>query len=153
MSLKRVSIGELMKRDAMIKQILKNAEEINRLTKTISETFDYKSADEQAWHRATEEFHAAYDRLAFPGGLKEGLERLKRHDPSAIELAVTYLEANPYHFRSGYNKEKIAQFLKQAPLTDDQKQRLLTVIAAAASDKDQRKLRVYKALEKVIKER
>jgi hypothetical protein len=140
-----------MKRDAMIKQILKNAEEINKLTKTVNETVKHRNTDEQAWHRATQEFHAAYDRLAFPGGLKEGLERLKQHDPSAIKLAVIYLEANPYHFRSGYSKEKIAQILKQVPLTDDQKQRLLTAIAAAASDKDQRKLRVYNALAKTIK--
>jgi len=142
-----------MKRDAMIQQILKNAEEINRLNKNVNETVKHRNTDEQAWHRATQEFHAAYDRLAFPGGLKEGLELLKQHDPSAIELAVIYLEANPYHFRSGYNKEKIAHLLKQAPLTDDQKQRLLAVIAAAAQDKDKRKLRVYNALAQAIEER
>lgn len=139
-----------MKRDQMIKYILKNAEEINRLKKAINDTFKHRKTDEQAWHRATQEFHAAYDRLAFPGGLEEGLERLKQHDLSTVELAVIYLEANPYYFRSGYNKEKIAQFLKKAPLTDDQKQRLLDVIAAAAQDKDQRKLRVYNALAKTI---
>lgn len=136
-----------MKRDSMMKLILQHADEINVLHSAIDETYKHKKTDENAWRQATQKFHALYDKLAFPGGLEKGLALLKEYDPSIIELAIIYLEADPYYFRSGYIKEKLAHILKNAPLSDEQKQRLYSVLLASVHGyQDQRKFRAYCAL-------
>src|SRR5437868_5972807 len=48
--------------------------------------------------------------LAFPGGLGHELRLLENGDLRAIELAVCFLEADPWFFRSGYIK---ADLIKQ----------------------------------------
>src|SRR4051794_17207085 len=64
-------------------------------------------------HRAAcAEFHARYDALAFPGGLRDGLRRLKELDAGAVEAAIQFLEEDPWFYRSGYVKEEIAGRLK-----------------------------------------
>src|SRR5579871_4262691 len=73
-----------------------------------------------AWREAAQTFHVNYDRLAFPGGLAREFERLRNGEPEAIELAVQYLEANPWYFRSGYHKAEILKFLKRHSLTQEQ---------------------------------
>ena len=62
------------------------------------------------------QFHASFDSLAFPGGLEKELSELKEHDPEAIELAIQFLEADPWFFWSGYIKEEITHRLKRAHL-------------------------------------
>ena len=67
---------------------------------------------------------AKYDQLAFPGGLTKQFELLEAGDPEAIEMAVRYLEADPWYFRSGYYKADMLRFLRKHPLSDDQSARL-----------------------------
>jgi len=45
-----------------------------------------------------------------------------------VELAVCFLEADPWFFRSGYIKADLIKYLRRAPLSDDQKRRLRAVI-------------------------
>ncbi len=73
-------------------------------------------------------FQRSYNALAFPGGLEHFFKRLKRLEPSAIDEAIEYLEADPWYFRSGYVKEEIVRRLKKAPITERQRHRLAVVI-------------------------
>jgi hypothetical protein len=79
-------------------------------------------------HAACRRFHGSYDALAFPGGLTLGLDRLKRLDPLTVEMAVRFLEEDPWFHRSGYIKEVIVMRLKNALLTEPQRYRLASVV-------------------------
>jgi hypothetical protein len=83
-----------------------NAAELEKLRERVDETFRQrgKGPERVAWEEAARAFHAAYDKLAFPGGLSRELELLKVGDVTAIELAIQFLEANPWYFRSGFTK-------------------------------------------------
>ena len=112
------------------KNILDNAEKLTKMHSLIQETAKNKKNDPAAWEKACQEFHAAYDSLAFPGGLEHGMAALKKQDPATITIAIEYLNANPYFHRSGYIQEKILRFLKQAPLTTDHIAELQDILIA-----------------------
>jgi hypothetical protein len=95
------------------------------------------------WEDACRRFHAEYDSLAFPGGLARAFSQLEAGDPTAIEMAVRFLEADPYFFRSGYHKADFIKHLCRKPLSEDQKKRLQQVILARIRDSDKREFRAY----------
>ncbi|MYN01458.1 hypothetical protein GTP41_05030 [Pseudoduganella sp. DS3] len=76
-----------------------------------------------AWQAACEDFYTRYDRLCFPGGAAM-LERVRGGDPAAIDAAVQFLLADPYHFRSGYLKERLWRWLARLPLAAGARARL-----------------------------
>ncbi len=94
--------------------------------------------------KASADFFAAYDRPAFPGpGLAREFELLAKGDVEAIELAVRFLEANPWYFRSGYHKENIARLLRKQMLSDGQLERLRKVILQRVQGPALREMRAY----------
>lgn len=102
------------------KQVLEHAKTLVTLHDKISETHKSKNLNPEAWKAACDNFISQYNRLAFPGGLEEGLRALKNNDQNAVMIAIEFLKADPYYHRSGYNKQKIAHLLKNAPLTKEQ---------------------------------
>jgi hypothetical protein len=54
--------------------------------------------------------------------------RLGRSDTESIEAALTFLERDPYFFRSGYARERVARALAHAELTPAHKARARTVV-------------------------
>lgn len=119
---------------------------LHQLHEAVHETFRTRDESEESrtrWRDACAQFHREYNALAFPGGLDEGLARVRAHDPEAIELAIQFLELDPYFFRSGYIKAELLRRLKRAPLTKSQQQRLRNVILARLSGPDRRELRDY----------
>jgi hypothetical protein len=58
----------------------------------------------------------------------EIVDRIDSGDASAVEDAVTYLEADPYEFRTGYAKAKLFRRLRQTTLTESQVDRLHQVL-------------------------
>lgn len=93
--------------------ILRNSAELNRLQSRIDETFLERQLSREhllAWSEACKEFHRNFDRLVYPGGA-EMLDRVRRQDPSAIDAALAFLQADPIHFRSGYLKENLWRWL------------------------------------------
>lgn len=58
----------------------------------------------------------------------DAVNRLRKTDHTAIEWALVYLEADPWHFRSGYLKGNLAQILRRFDLSPDQVGRLQEVI-------------------------
>jgi hypothetical protein len=55
-------------------------------------------------------------------------ERLSRGEPEAIEEALVFLERDPYFFRSGYARERIARRLARVSLTPAQKIRARAIV-------------------------
>ena len=110
--------------------ISEHAERLRALNAEIHRTFE-KAPHGSEHHAACRVFHSEFDRLAFPGGLQRGLAQLKALDPEAIEVAVQFLEEDPWFHRSGYIKEEIVRRLKKAPLKPEQRSRLAAVVAAS----------------------
>ena len=77
-----------MKKTKLTTLIVENAKTISELFKAINSTEEGK--------QAAARFHAAYDMLAFPGGLTHGLELLKQQDRATIDNAIEYLGADPF---------------------------------------------------------
>lgn len=52
------------------------------------------------------------------------LSRVRGNDPIALEAAVRFLLADPYHFRSGYLKENLWRWLQRCTLSASVRNRL-----------------------------
>src|SRR5438045_3820199 len=108
-----------------------NAAELETLRERVHEMFRERSKSPEhtaAWREAARVFHAAYDKLAFPGGISREFELLRVGDVTAIEMAIRFLEANPWFFRSGYHKADILKMLRKHPLSDEQCVRMRKLI-------------------------
>lgn len=108
-------------------QISENAARLRALYADIARTFA-EQRHGAAHTAACAAFHRAYDGLAFPGGLEHFRRRLRKLDPVAVEEAIEFLEADPWFNCSGYVKEEIVRRLKQAALTDRQRNRLASIV-------------------------
>ena len=80
---------------------------------------DYVRAQQEA-ERARADLHTPE--------FEAGLDALRRRDPAGIEYGVAYLEADPWYFRSGYLKGRIARWLRQVDVSETQRERLRTVV-------------------------
>lgn len=121
------------KAEAMKELIMRNAEEVRRLHGRIHETYRLRGkvpGAERRWQEACAEFHARYDKLAFPGGYSTAIDRILAGDSDAIEAALCFIELRPYFFRSGYMFKACCQKLKRAPLSPSEAARLQTVLTA-----------------------
>lgn len=98
--------------------------QIRALTRRIDETFAQRTLSArhwEDWQQACEALHAQYDALDFPD---EAFGALKRGEADGIAAALAYLEADPWHFRSGYCKEALWHTLKRIVLCPDELNRL-----------------------------
>lgn len=122
--------------EAMKELIARNVEEVRRLHARIHETYrqhEKSSEQKERWQRACEEFHARYDKLAFPGGYTTANSRILAGDSEAIEAALCFIELRPYFFRSGYMFKALLPKLKRAPLSESEAKRLQAVLSAYAA--------------------
>ncbi len=62
-----------------------------------------------------------YEQLDIDAWLAELGDRLDRAEPEAIEAALTFLERDPYFFRSGYARERVARRLARVTMTPPEK--------------------------------
>lgn len=102
------------------------AERLRRLNEAINTTVadrDNSPAEWAAWKEACAVFHAEYSTLFYPGGAAQ-LKALSSCDMEALEIALDYLEADPYCFGSGYRKEMLWKHLPRCPLKNRQISRL-----------------------------
>jgi hypothetical protein len=60
--------------------------------------------------------------------LEELLDRLSRGDGPSVDEALSFLEEDPYFFRSGYARERLARRLASVELTEAQRTRARTVV-------------------------
>jgi hypothetical protein len=123
-----------------------NAAELEKLRERVNEMFRERSKNPEraaAWEEAARDFHTAYDKLAFPGGLSREFDLLRIGDVTALEMAIQFLEANPWFFRSGYYKADILKALRRYPLSDEQCARMRKVILERVRDRPVREMRAY----------
>jgi hypothetical protein len=121
-----------------------NAAELEKLRERVDEMFRERSKSPEhtaAWQEAARAFHTVCDKLAFPGGLSREFEQLRVGDLTAIEMAIRFLEANPWFFRSGYYKADILKLLRKHPLSDEQCARMRNVILERVRDRPVREMR------------
>jgi hypothetical protein len=86
-------------------------------------------------------FKAAMEQLYAP--LYEVEAALKRHDESAVDSAIAFLEADSWCFRSGYMKEDFVRYLRRFSLSNPQKQRLRSVMFIAIKAGPRSEFREY----------
>jgi hypothetical protein len=101
-------------------QIQASSSELNSLNRRFLAAVPERG---ELWRDLCEEFHRRYDELYFPGG-SAALRKVREQDPSAVESAVRFLLADPYHFRSGYVKEYLWRWLVHIQLTSCQRTKL-----------------------------
>ncbi len=81
--------------------------------------------------------------LALPSSDRDFRPSLAKGSPRAIETAIAFLEADPWFFRSGYEKENLIRHLKRAPMRLALRERLVDVVLAAIDGRDRREFRHY----------
>ena len=126
-------------------RIRRAAELVEETQRRLNAAVEERHTSREAWARwenAAREWHEAMA-LLYPDEFWESIERLRNGDRDAIEPAITFLEVDPWAFRSGYAKETILRFLKRADLDDEQAARLRKVIVAVVDAGDRREFRGY----------
>jgi hypothetical protein len=103
---------------------------------------DPASGGAEAWRDAAAALRDAVGGLYSPT-LSEAVDGLKAGDPRAVEPAIVFLEADPWCFRSGYLKERLARYLPRNVLTIQQRERLEVVLVNAVDAGDRREFKQY----------
>lgn len=67
-----------MSKTSLASRILENAQTITKLNHNITQSHENKDKDLKSWQEACHVFNSSYNQLAFPGGLSEGLNALKK---------------------------------------------------------------------------
>lgn len=101
----------------------------------------------KAWLRAIEVFRQALAR-AYPPGFDDAVLALKRGDSAYLDLAIEYLEADPFFYRSGYVREELLTYVKRLPRSREQDERLRAVLLMVVDKRDRRDFRRFCALER-----
>lgn len=115
------------------------------LHKQVQATFQHRDESPHArwgWEQACHQFHQ-FDAPMLRLVTQEGIACIRAGDPEFVERAICYLEVDPYHFRSGYNKATLIRCLKRLPLTPKQQDRLRAVVLQALDGDDRRGFRDY----------
>lgn len=96
-----------------------------------------------------ERFYNAVE-AAYPPGFWQYYERLKNGDARGVEMAIEFLEADPWFFRSGYIKANLARFLKHVPLSKQQVRRLEKVLLKIVDERNTQEFRNYCRLARIV---
>ena len=115
--------GSLLLRPS--RDLLTRAERVNAATAKIEETFTVRSSSPaacRAWREATVEACAALEQM-YPESFWRDTRALAAGDTAAIEPALTFLESDPWCFRSGYVKAELMRYLSRVDLTARQQER------------------------------
>ena len=103
--------------------------------------------------RAWERFRSALD-AAYPDNFWETLgpryARLAAGEPDALEMAVLFLEADPWFFRSGYVKADLIKHLLRLRLPANAVSRLQSAALAVVAYRDRSEYRWYCRLARKI---
>lgn len=116
----------------------KNAEEARRAVKASPRAPDL-----------VERFYNAVE-AAYPPGFWEHYERLKNGDARSVDMAIEFLEADPWFFRSGYIKANLARFLKRVTLSNQNVRRLEKVLLKIVDERHTQEFRDYCRLARVV---
>ena len=125
--------------------IRKDSATFAALHKQVNATFlhrDESARGRWAWEQACDQLHK-FNSPMFELVSHAGLTRLSAGDPEMVERAICFLEVDPFHFRSGYNKAVLIRRLKRISLSASQQSRLRGVVFHALDDHDRPEYRYY----------
>ena len=94
------------------------------------------------WIASIERFNAALA-VAYPENFWSDLDDLRAGNLRHIETALSFLEADPLFFRSGYTKTEVLRAIKRLPLTPGHEIRLRRVILHLITTRGGREFRQY----------
>lgn len=80
---------------------------------------------------------------ALPSSDRQFQMNLAAGRPRYIETAIAFLEADPWFFRSGYEKQVLIRHLKRVQLAVAHKERLAGIVMAAIDGRDRVEFRHY----------
>ncbi len=92
--------------------------------------------------RALSEWHQTVAE-AYPPEFWDDYALLRAHNPSAVESALLFLEADPIFFRSGYVKTNLLRSLGQVALSEEQRNRLQEAVLNVVRSRYGREFRDY----------
>ncbi len=102
--------------DSLNKRYQDMALSIQNARKNIHSTFKKRNLSKTArenYDKACAEFYRIYHLWHINDHLYPDQNKLKQGDPTAIQTALHYLEADLYYFNSGYHKEFITSGIKK----------------------------------------
>ncbi len=131
----------------MINESQKRGEEARRAKEAVEAAWSAKLRDhEPAQYQDLLNILWGAQSRALPSCDPDFLTRLNDDQPLEIELAIAFLEADPWFFRSGYEKQAITHRLKRVRLDPSHQDRLRTVILRLVDTHDRREFRHYARL-------
>lgn len=80
---------------------------------------------------------------ALPSSDQQFMRSLAAGHQRALQTAIAFLQADPWFFRSGYEKQALIRHVKRAHLSHDQREQLADVVLAAVDGRDRREFRHY----------
>lgn len=101
-----------------------------------------RDSDPVRYNALLADFHAKLA-LALPSCGPDFLAGLAAGHADIVETAIAFLEADPWFFRSGYEKQRLIRHLKRARLSDVQRDRLGRVVLAVIDGRDREGFRHY----------
>ncbi|NVJ65570.1 MAG: hypothetical protein HWE16_03715 [Gammaproteobacteria bacterium] len=131
--------------------ILSETKTLNEQHKNVHVTYkdrkNSRSAMEQ-WNRACEIWHSYRSELDHY--LDRVFKDFKINDKEIKEFVITFLELNPWFFRSGYIKADLLIRIKRSYLTEEDKKRLRVVLLNAVLRIGTREYKKYCSLAMAI---
>ncbi|BCM91315.1 hypothetical protein IAD21_03185 [Abditibacteriota bacterium] len=131
-------------------QVERAEHDMNALTARINETVKHRQESDAKWNewkKATHAFHTYFhENPVFLLWRRETLDAIRAGDRNTIEGSLTFLEADPYFFRSGYLKEKVLRAIKRAPLNGRDEVRVQMIILRALEGRYKREFKFYARL-------
>ena len=121
--------------------IQREAKVIAELHQNIHITFKNRSNDRETWSRACEKFHSYVSSMSV--FIDRVYNEKEFQDEEIIEFGITYLELDPFYFRSGYIKEEILTKIKRSRLSKKQIKRLRSVLLNAVERRGSKEYKYY----------
>jgi tetratricopeptide (TPR) repeat protein len=103
--------------------------------------------EEAAWREAAELFHASLE-AGYPEGFWDNFQRWRWGETETVDIAISFLESDPWFFRTGYIKADLIQYVRRMKLSPQQMERLRGVVLNAIDSRDRREFRSYCKLAK-----
>jgi len=121
--------------------IEREAKAISDLQKNVHTTFKNRSSDRETWSKACEKFHSYVSSLSI--FINRVYNEPEFQDEEILEFGITYLEVDPFYFRSGYIKEEILTKIKRSRLSKKQMKRLRAVLLNAVEHRGSKEYKYY----------
>lgn len=118
---------------------------LNALQQRIHETFLERNRAKggiEQWTKACADYHS-FDHELFQLWAPHILEKVEQAPGRWREIAILFLEADPWFFRSGYLKVELIRSLKRATLSERDVMRLGFVLLRAVDRRHRREFRSY----------